>query len=396
MKKNIAIFFPLLASGGVFHYALSIADSLINYCDKFDYSIFYYSDNPKEFLETRNNVQFIRLDGSPRSLIKKLKLLFNIFYSQNIFLVNKTDQKILKDIKIDLLIIPFSLLFGIENKIPYLVSIPDIAHRYHRDFPEYPFLQRLKRDIVYKHSSNRSILSIVDSQKGLDDLHKFYKIPKEKIRIIPYAPPGYIYKYKDMKPERVNRLLEKYNLPDDFLFYPAHFWYHKNHLRLIKALKLIEEKKGAKLPLVLVGNSGADKNNYQKVMSLAKGLDVKHLGYVSNKEIVALYKKSMGLVFSTLIRPTNIPPLEAIVLEKPVLCSGFPENQQQIGKAGIFFDPFSEKDMAEKIYQFWTNEKLRRELTQQAKEKAKEITLENYAEKWQKAIQEALSKNYEK
>ena len=65
--------------------------------------------------------------------------------------------------------------------------------------------------------------------------------------------------------------------------------------------------------------------------------------------------------------------------------------KNQVGKAGLFFNPYSEKDMAKKIHKFWTDEELRKNLILGAKEKAKEITLEGYAKKWQEAISEALN-----
>lgn len=400
VKKNIAVLFPLSKKQGAFQYALSIADSLINYSDKFNYLILYYgSENPKDSLKIKDkdNVQFISLNNRPNRLIGKIRLLFNAFTGKPLFSVNKENERILKDIKANLLIIPFPLLLGLESKIPYIVSILDIMHRYYPGFPEYPFWERLKRDIVYKFSAKHSLLSIVDSGQGIEDLCKFYKIPKKKIRAISFFPSGYVHKYKDMDQGLVSEIIEKYNLPEKFLFYPAQFWYHKNHLRLLKALKLIEEKNGVKIPLVLVGDSNANKNNYQKIMDLAKGLDVRHLGYVSDKEVVALYKKSTALVFTSLGGPTNIPPLEAMILGTPVLCSNLFEMPKQVGGAGLLFDPFNVGDMADKIYRIWTDERLRKELIEKGLNRAKSFTLENYAKIWETTIEQAINlKNYGK
>lgn len=397
MKKNIAILFPSSKSQGIFQHALSIADSLVNYSDKFNYYIFHYdSENPKKFLKIKNleDIQFISLDSSLNSCTGKLKLLINVLLGKPLFSINKYNRDILKNIHADLLIIPFPLLFGFENKIPYIVFIPDIMHKYYPGFPEYPFLGRIKRDIVYRHSAKSSLLSAVDSQQGFEDLHKFYKIPKEKIRVIPYIPPGYIYKYKDMDKGLADNILKKYNLPRKFLFYPAQFWFHKNHLRLINAVKLVKENSGLDIFLVLVGSSKANYKNYQKVMSLIKEFKIEnqifHLGYVSDKEIVALYKKSLSLIFPTLIGPTSIPPLEAMVLETPVLCSNLFSMPEQIGDAGLLFNPFSMKDMAEKIHKIWTDEELRKGLVQKGRERVKNLNLENYAEQWEKVIELAL------
>lgn len=48
--------------------------------------------------------------------------------------------------------------------------------------------------------------------------------------------------------------------------------------------------------------------------------------------------------------------------------------------------------MAEKIYKVWTDEKLRKELVEKGYERIKDMTLENYAKKWEKVISEALER----
>jgi len=394
--KTIGILLPLAKMGGVFQYALSIVESLIHYSDKFEYSILHYDvENPREVIDVKDKgVEFVSIPQKSPSLTKKIVHFLGLISGINFFLI-KNLYLTLKKHKIDLLIVPTPFNFELPLEVPYIVSIPDLMHKYYPYFPEYGIKQRLMRDVVYGYFATHSILNIVDSQQGAQDLHKFFDISEKKIKIIPYVPPGYIYRYNDMSFKTADRLLKKYNLPEKFLFYPAQLWYHKNHVRLIKALNSIKEKHGIKIPLVLTGSlSGRSQKNYQKIKKLARNLKVEnqiiHLGYISEKEIVALYKACIALVFPTLIEPTSIPPLEAMVLGKPVLCSGFPENKKQIGKAGIFFNPFSEKDMAEKIYKLWLDKKLRKELTRQAREKAKEITIESFAKKWEKVIEEAL------
>jgi len=397
MKKNIGILFPASRKMGVFQYGLGIAEGLINHFSDFDYTILHFSEeSPKEFLKINSSagVKFIALDNRPNNFLGKIKSLANILIGSPIFITNKKNRKILESNKMDLLIIPFPLLFGFENKVPYIVSIPDIMHKFYPKFPEYNFSARVKRDFVYGLSTKNAIFSVVDSEQGKEHLQRFYNVPAEKIKPIPYIPPGYVYDLKNMEAGEAENILKKYKLPDNFIFYPAQFWHHKNHLRLIRALQIIKEEKHIEVKLVLTGNPGANNENFKKVMDLVKEAKMEsqifHLGYVDDKEIVALYKKSTALVFPTLLEPTNIPPLEALVLGKPVLCSFFQENKKQVGNAGVFYDPFSERDMAEKIYQFWSSEELKKTLVEFAKEKSKEITVESHAKKWGAVVSEAL------
>jgi len=46
--------------------------------------------------------------------------------------------------------------------------------------------------------------------------------------------------------------------------------------------------------------------------------------------------------------------------------------------------------VAEKIYRIWIDENLRKKFVQKGYKRAKEMTLRNYARKWEEVIEEAL------
>lgn len=398
MKKKIGILIPPLESGGVFQHALTIIESLINYSDKFDYQIIHYDserENLENFLNLKlNQKHFLSIPYNPFSLPRKILRFLNLIFGGEFF-PDKNFYPILKNNKIDLLIFPTPFTFMIPYKIPYIVFIPDLMYRYYPNFSDYDWRLRIKRDIVYGYFAKHSVLNVVDSEQGADDLSKFFNIKKEKIRIIPHTPASYLHKYKEMDLRTIMDILAKYNLPEKFLFYPSQFWPHKNHLRLIKALHLIRETSGLKIPLVLAGSfSALYRKTYEEIMELIRRLNIAeqiiHLGYVSKKEIVALYKKSTALIFPTLIGPTSIPPLEAMILGTPVVCSNLFEMPKQVGEAGLLFNPFSVEDIAEKIHKIWTDKNLRQEFVRKGYEKTKNINLENYSKRWERIIDEAF------
>ena len=367
---KIGVVFPPTKSGGVFQYALTILESLTKYSQKF---------------------HCLNLDPKEKSFFKRILYFSNLILDGKFFFLKNSYS----NSEVDLLIFPTPFSFEFPSKTPYIVAIPDLMHRYYPSFPGYGLGERLTRNIVYGYYAKHSVLNVVDSQQGAEDLHKFFGIPKEKIKIIPFIPAEYVYKYKHIDLENMKTLLEKFNLPEKFLFYPAQLWYQKNHLRLIKALSLIKENYGIEIPLVLSGSLSEEyQQNYQKIKKLSKELKIEnqivHLGYVSNKEIVALYKKSTALIFPSLIGPTNIPPLEAMVLGTPVVCSNLFGMPEQIGEAGILFDPFDVKDMADKIYKVWIDEDLKKELIKKGYDRAKNFSLESYANQWEGVIEEVL------
>lgn len=384
--------------GGVFQYGLSIADSLIKYSNKYNYKIVEYGSESLNWLVYTNsgNVDHVFISNKKSSLKHKIKLVCNLAIRNNFFNV-QNDEMIsqIKNHRIKLLIIPYPSLFGFQNKIPYIVSIPDIMHKYFPSFPEYPLKARVTRNIIYKNASKYSVFAIVDSMQGANDLNSFYNIPMRKIKVIPYIPPAYIYKYKNMTIETASNILAKYSIPNKFLFYPAQFWYHKNHIRLFKAIKLLGDIYQEKFYIILVG-SPKESFIFRNIMKFIKENSMSdqiiYLGYVSDKEMVALYKKAIALVFLSLLGPTNIPPLEAMVLGTPVICSNLFSMPDQIGDAGLLFNPFEVKDISDKIYKIWVDKGLRSDLIRKGYKKVKNMTLERYAKQWEAVIDESLEK----
>jgi glycosyltransferase involved in cell wall biosynthesis len=190
----------------------------------------------------------------------------------------------------------------------------------------------------------------------------------------------------------MTRVKQRYQLPDQYLFYPAQFWPHKNHIRLINALHLIKQNTGTKIPLILIGS----KQNYfaeveAEIQRIGLENQIRYLGYVPDADISCLYKLSTGLVMPTLFESVSIPIWEAMHLDVPVVTSNVCALPEQLGDTGLYFDPKSVEDMAEKIHLFWTNESARTELTVGAKERIETMTLANYAWKLERIFQDLFS-----
>jgi glycosyltransferase involved in cell wall biosynthesis len=372
------------SGGGVFQHALSIIDSLTAHSGKYHYKVLYYNKEDAEYISARGMGSVSLSPIHKKSIQEQMATLLNLFFDTK---RPRSDR----DNQVDLLISPFPSLYAYSKRLPYLVSIQDIMHKYYRDYPEFPIRERIRRDVVYGNAARHAALVAVDDAQTADDLERFYGVPRKKARVIPYIPPGYVYDYRQMTAERAREVLAKYNLPSDYIFYPAQFWCHKNHFRLVKALRAISDNRRLNIPLVLTGSPSG---TYSKVMDLVDELDMKgqvtSLGYVSHEEIVALYKAAKALVFPSLFGPTNIPPLEAFLLGTPVVCSNLFSMPKQVGAAGLLFDPFDVNDISEKIYRVWTDDGLRLELRRKGYEKAENMDLRRYAGEWEKVIDEAM------
>ena len=176
---------------------------------------------------------------------------------------------------------------------------------------------------------------LVDSEVGKGQILENFNCRPERIRVLPYTVPFYIRRKLFAQSDQLPSIKAPY------FFYPAQYWSHKNHGRLLQAFQKLL-KVDPKVQLVLAGSAGNHYDHVQRaIQQLGLEENVLQLGYVENGEMVALYRKALALVFPTFFGPTNIPPLEAMALGCPILVSDIYGMREQLGEAAHYFNPRS-------------------------------------------------------
>jgi len=102
---------------------------------------------------------------------------------------------------------------------------------------------------------------------------------------------------------------------------------------------------------------GGDKNNKPYIQRLAAELgvaaQVSFIGFVPEADMQALYRHCRALVMPTYFGPTNLPPLEAWSLGKPVIYSAHLAGQ--VGDGALCVDPDSAEELAAAIAMVYDN-----------------------------------------
>ena len=114
-----------------------------------------------------------------------------------------------------------------------------------------------------------------------------------------------------------------------FLLYPARGWAHKNHARLIEAVRLLRADEPG-LRLVLTGGG------LEALGPLPDWVDVR--GQVPLTELHELYRQATCLVFPSLYEGFGLPPLEAMASGCPVAASTAGALPEVCGDAAVLFD----------------------------------------------------------
>jgi glycosyltransferase involved in cell wall biosynthesis len=211
---------------------------------------------------------------------------------------------------------------------------------------------------------------------------RFYPNSQGKVVILSYLAPSYIA--PNVTKSKTCHVKRKYSLPDDYIFYPAKFWPHKNHKNLINALGILKEH-GKRVNLVLTGSKNADFSSFYEVMGLVEEKDLKdqvfYLGFVNNEELSAIYKMAKAMIMPTFFGPTNIPILEAWVMGTPVITSDIRGCRDQLGDAGLLVDPKSSTDMAKKVWKIYNDGELRKTLIERGKIRVNRWTFEDFSKR---------------
>jgi glycosyltransferase involved in cell wall biosynthesis len=260
---------------------------------------------------------------------------------------------------------PNSLSF--ETRIPYVMAIHDLQHRLQPEFPEVSANGEWDfREYLFRNGARNATLLVADSEVGKEDIlscYGSYGVTSDRVKVLPFLPAPYLA--TSIFPAERLRIRTIYNLPDRYLFYPAQFWAHKNHARIVQALALLRDEHRLKIPVVFCGSHAGETR--QVVFSELHGLSsrlkldsqIHYLGYVPEEDMSALYGEALALVMPTFFGPTNIPVLEAWACGCPVLTSGIRGIREQVGDAAVLADPNSAESIAEGIYRLWTDESLR-------------------------------------
>ena len=232
-------------------------------------------------------------------------------------------------------------------ELPFIITIFDGCHR---DAPEFPEVRTFgefeRREILFGLASTKAAVVIVNAPELTDDLCRRYAMEKERAVCIPFSPSTYVSQsLPDAEADAA--VLTKYRLEPSYLFYPAQFWPHKNHMTLLSALALLRER-GITERLVLCGSDRGGRDKIDAAIR-AYGLSdqISIVGFAESAELGALYRGAAALVMPSYFGPTNLPPLEAWAVGTPVI---YPEAfKAQAGDAAILFDYDDPRSLADAI-----------------------------------------------
>lgn len=260
-----------------------------------------------------------------------------------------------------------------------LLPSHDLMHRFFRQFREITNIDYDFRESHMRYTVQFADGIITDSQLGRKQFIDAYADcmnPRLRVFALPFIAAPFAWKAEE----------EFIETPEKYIFYPAQFWIHKNHLNLVKAVELVKDK----LPDIKLLLVGSEKNSLRIVKQYIEdhNLDEQVLiyGFVSDPKMVYLYHHATAMFMPSYFGPTNAPPMEAMALGCPVAVANNFAMPEQVGKAGMTFSPDSPQEMADCIMKIWTDDTLRMRMIEDGYKQAAKWTRKDFENEFLKII----------
>ncbi len=182
------------------------------------------------------------------------------------------------------------------------------------------------------------------------DLQELYRVPGERIRVIPEAADPGLAPVTD--PAVLDQVLSRHGLAKGgYVFYLGGIDPRKDLPTLLKALLRLREQ-GSPLVLALAGPVHEDKHFPSLAAAMSEmrlGEAVKLLGFVDEADLPALYSGAAAFAFASRYEGFGLPPLEAMACGAPVVAADAAAVPEVVGDAGILFAPGDEAALAEAL-----------------------------------------------
>lgn len=291
---------------------------------------------------------------------------------------------------------PFSIHHRIENeldiyhstdhmvpkfkKIPVIATLNDALMLKHPEW--YNAKYRTLKNWLRKHTMKWADHFITISHTMVAELVEYWGVKENKISVIyDGITPEW---FEEISAEQKQAVLQRLNLPQQFLLFTGTIQPKKNIARLIEAFLRLPKDIQADYPLVIVGKIGWETE--QSLAAIQKLRASQHgywVDYVSTEDLRALFQSATLYVYPSLHEGFGLTLLEAFASKTPVVTSNISALPETANGAAYLIDPYDIDAISEAIKTLLANRNLCDVLTKKGYARAKEFS-------WGKCAEETL------
>ena len=368
-KLNIGI--NLLAilpgiSGGIEFYVQNLLVALAGQDNTDQFTLFTNLDNYHKFEIKKDNFHRVKIGIHSRPQILR------IAFEQCLL------PMICKKLRLNVLHSP-SYTFPIMSQVPGVVTICDMLYK------EYPKAISLWKFALWKLliplSVRRCKKVLTISENSKKEIIKYLQIPCEKVIVTPLALDMQLKGSKPISDNEISLVCDKYGIRRPYILNVGGIGLHKNPKVLIKALHLLHHREGRdNLSLVIAGHDYGFKRVVEsEILRLGLAKVVFLPGYVSTRDLPALYSGAEVYVSPSFLEGFGLTLLEAMNFGTPVVISDRHSLPEVAGDAALIVDPNSPNELANAILQILWDSSVRDNLIKRGFDRLKEFSWDEAA-----------------
>ncbi len=237
-------------------------------------------------------------------------------------------------------------------------------------FPEtYSKSFRLVYNFLIPRLCKRAKHLITVSEFSKNELSHYYKLPKEKITIIPNA---------------VNSIFKpvfQENLYCEMFFLAvSSVKANKNFPVILSSFEKLQ-KRIPEAKLFVIGDLKGTAFNHINLTRYEKSPNIKMLGRVSDEDLIRYYSNAVAFIFPSLYEGFGIPALEAQACGCPVISSNTSSMPEVLLDSVLYCNPTDSNAFAQNMYNLATNSVLRQELIRKGFDNVQRFSWKTSAEK---------------
>jgi glycosyltransferase involved in cell wall biosynthesis len=309
---------------GIAHYLFSLLGELKAYTEQHSFTLFVLEEDVPLFDFLDGSMEIGRVAEKHRSPIA------NIVWHQ-------TDlPRLCAKLNLDAVHVPSYRRLLFRAPCAKIGTIHDLAPFHVRG--KYDIARMIYGRYMVKRLARRQDAIIAVSQNTANDITRFFGISQDRIDVVHNGLNHARFQPRGSGDESV---LQHFKLDAPFFLYVARLEHPgKNHVRLIEAFNAFKAATHSNHLLVL---GGADWHGAEAIHHAAEkspfASDIRRVGYISDAQLPALYRRATAMVYPSLFEGFGMPPVEAMACNCPVICSDRGSLAEIAAPAACIIDP---------------------------------------------------------
>jgi glycosyltransferase involved in cell wall biosynthesis len=236
----------------------------------------------------------------------------------------------------------------------------------------------------------RAAIVIADSQATADDIVKYLKISRERIRVV-HLGIDKAFRPSSGSDERVSARGRWDFDGQQVLLHVGNNWFYKNLEGIIRALAVLRAGSRQGGPVLVKVGKGLTVEQRRLALELGVAGRIREVGILSDEELADIYRAADVLVFPSLWEGFGWPPLEAMASGTPVVCSDRGSLAEVVGDAAVIVNPQEPEAIADAVNRVLIDDNLKQSLIRKGLQRAKQFTWERAAEQTFQVYREVAS-----